>query len=153
MKNHILQKILTDIKSGKIDISEAEKLIKNVRDNTIKSCDSQLLKESNSPIAKRWRELVNSGNINELQKTLIVNCIDDTLFHLLDAIDKRKININYITNKNETINLSEAGLGEMAGSYASNNWIEQFSDERFSDDKGLGQPLGSWLHFIRKDEP
>ena len=112
----------------------AEKLIKNVRDNTIRSCDSQLSKESNSPVAKRWRELADSGKLEELQRTLITNCIDDTLFHLLEAIDNKKLNISYLSNNGENINLSEKGLGELSGSYASNDWIEQFTDERFSDD-------------------
>ncbi len=114
----------------------AEKLIKSVRDNAIRSCDSQLSKESNSPIAKRWRKLVDSKNIEELQKTLITDCIDDVLFHLLEAIDNKELDLSFISNKGLSINLSEEGLGEMSGSYASNDWIEQFSNERFIDDFG-----------------
>lgn len=111
----------------------AEKLVKDVRDNAIRSCDSQLSEKSNSPIAKRWRELVKSGKVEELQKTLIVDCIDDALFFLLKAIDNKELNLNYISKDNRIIKLAEEGLGEMAGSYASKDWIEKFSNERYSD--------------------
>lgn len=120
--------------SNEIILEFAKKLVKNVRDNSIRSCDSQLSKKSNSPIAKRWRELIDANNITELQRTMIIDCIDDVLFHLLDAIDNNKLELAYITDKKENVILSEQGLGEMAGSYASNEWNEQFSDERISND-------------------
>ena len=118
---------------NKIILEFVKNLIKNVRDTTIKSCDSQLAEGANSSIAKRWRELIDSNNIAELQKAMIVDCIDDALFHLLDAIDNNQLRLAYITDKNENIVLSEKGLGEMAGSYASNDWNDQFSEERVPD--------------------
>ena len=111
----------------------AKKLIQKVRDNAVRSCDSQLSMTSNSPIAKRWREIVDSNDITKLQKTMIVDCIDDALFHLLDAIDNNQLKMIYLTDNNKRIDLAEEGLGEMSGSYASNDWTEQFSSERYSD--------------------
>ena len=109
-------------------------LVQQVRDSAIKSCDVQLHAHNmNSPIAKRWRDAKNSGNIDEFGATVIQDCVDDTIFYLLEAIDNGLLNITLNTPNGETINLTAEGLGELSGWYAG-EWVSKYSNERFSND-------------------
>lgn len=113
----------------------AKKLVENIRDAAIKNCDSQLNENMNAPVAKRWRELKKKGNLEELQKTMISDCIDEVVFSVLMSIDQGLLNISYKTDSGKAINLPEEGLGELSGWYmGSGGWRAIFSKERFVDD-------------------
>jgi hypothetical protein len=71
----------------KAEIEEfARLLVREVRDKAIANCDMLLESNGNSPPAKRWREKIN-GTSKELGSTMIPDCVDQTLFYLLHAID------------------------------------------------------------------
>jgi len=109
-------------------------LVQQVRDTAIKSCDVQLYATNmRSPIAKRWQDAKNSGNIDEFGATVIQDCVDDTIFYLLEAIDNGFLNLSLNTPDGETINLTAEGLGELSGWYAG-EWVSKYSNERFSND-------------------
>jgi hypothetical protein len=113
----------------------AKILIKQVRDSAVRSCDEQTLPTMNTPIAKRWRAMLNNGDIEGLQKMMISDCVDETLFYLLQALDQGVLNISFNANNGKRIDLSEEGLGELSGWYmGSGGWRSQYSQVRFTDD-------------------
>lgn len=115
-------------------IQFAKLIVQNVRDSAIKSCDVQLhTKNMNSPIAKRWRDAKDIGNIDELEEMIISDCVDDTIFHLLQAIDQGILNLSFNAQNGEKINLSTNGLGELSGWYMG-EWRSKYSNERYSND-------------------
>jgi hypothetical protein len=113
----------------------AKILIEQVRDSAVRSCDEQMLPSRNTPIAKRWRAILNTGDIEELQKMMISDCIDETLFYLLQAVDQGLLNISFNATNGKRIDLPEEGLGELSGWYmGSGGWRSQYSKLRFTDD-------------------
>lgn len=107
----------------------AHLLVQHVRDAAIRSCDLQLKPDSRSPIAKRWREEDSNA------AAIIPDCVDETLFQLLQAVDQGVIRLSFHPKASESIDLSEVGLGELSGSFmASGGWRTEFSHERINDD-------------------
>ncbi len=114
-------------------IEFAKLLVQNVRDRAISSCNAQLHTDNlNSPIAKRWREARNSGKIDEFGEMIIADSVDDAIFYLLDAIDNGVINISFNSSSGKAINLSDEGLGELAGDFAG-EWCAKYSSEPYYD--------------------
>jgi hypothetical protein len=112
----------------------AKLIVENVRDQAIKSCDVQLHTDNlNSPIAKRWRDVINNGNIENLGEMIISDCVDDTIFYLLKAIDEGILNLSFNASSGKQINLSLDGLGELSGWYMG-EWRSKYSNERCSND-------------------
>ncbi|MCB9763205.1 MAG: hypothetical protein H6739_25740 [Alphaproteobacteria bacterium] len=61
--------------------------------------------------------------------------MDETLFHLLRAIDQGVLKVQYMASDGSVVDLPSEGLGELAGCYmASGGWRAQHSRERFVDD-------------------
>ncbi len=113
----------------------AENLVKQVRDTAIRSCDGQMKPNINTPIAKRWRGIIENGTVQELQKAMITDCIDEALFFLLQSIDQGVLNLSYNSSDGKSVNLTEEGLGELSGWYmGSEGWRSEYSGERFTDD-------------------
>ena len=111
----------------------AKLLVKYVRDEAIKSCDVQLGTDNmNSPIAKRWQSAISKGATEELAKAVIADCVDDTIFFFLLAIDQGILDISFKTSNKKEIDLSREGLGELAGWYTG-EWRSAYSGERHYD--------------------
>ncbi len=118
------------------EINELGKLIaQNVRDLSIQNGDMCLTGDNmNNPVIKRWRDLKESGRIDEFAKAIIADCVDDAIFYLLDSIDNGIINISFQASNGKVINLPKDGSGELAGDYVGDGgWIEAYSKERFFD--------------------
>ena len=110
-------------------------LVQNVRDRTIASCKSYLDPDNNTIIAKRWRT-GQAGNLNATfdVEAVISDCVDETIFHLLNSIDQEMIPL-LIKMEGRTVDLAKDGLGELGGSYVgADGWREKFSKERVFDD-------------------
>jgi hypothetical protein len=120
----------------KAEIEEfAKTLIREVRDRAIADCDMLLRPEGNSPPARRWRERLNTGSSRDLAVTMIPDCVDDTLFYLLHAIDSGALRISFVASNGNVVDLADQGLGELAGWFmGSDGWRRQYSQQRFADD-------------------
>jgi len=115
-------------------IQFAKLIVQNVRDSAIKSCDIQLHTDNlNSPIAKRWRDAKNNGDIENLEEMIISDCVDDTIFYLFQAIDQGILNLSFNAPNGKGVNLSMDGLGELSGWYMG-EWRSKYSSERYSND-------------------
>jgi|SRR5215469_6273361 len=114
----------------------AKILVREVRDAAIKSCDLCLRPDVSHVIAKRWRESARAGQLEPVAKVLIPDIVDDTIFYLLRAIDEGALKLSFTDSNGRTINLSEEGLGELAGWYGggTDGWCEKYSKERVPDD-------------------
>ncbi|CAN5831456.1 hypothetical protein BH11PLA1_BH11PLA1_01560 [soil metagenome] len=64
--------------------------------------------------------------------SLIPDVVDDTIFHLLDAIDQGLLKMSMSSN-GKTVDLAAEGLGELAGWYMGNGWRNEYSEERFTN--------------------
>lgn len=110
-------------------------LIKHVRDAAIKSCDRQLKPETTSPIAARWASAAKAGEDNHLAHTVIPDCVDETVFYLLQAIDQGNLPLTFRASNGEQIDLHTEGLSELSGWYmGAGGWRAIYSKERFVDD-------------------
>lgn len=112
----------------------ARTLVRQVRDAAIRSCDRQLDPAAQSPIATRWAEAFSAGP-TEAVRTAIPDCIDETIFWLLQAIDQGILRLSYTDEAGDVVDLNELGLGELSGWYmGSGGWRAQHSEQRFVDD-------------------
>jgi hypothetical protein len=113
----------------------ARLLVREVRDRAIASCDGQLQTHSNSPPAKRWRENLKDSSSSALAMSMIPDCIDDALFHLLHAIDTGALRLSFLASNGTLVDLSSDGIGELAGWFmGSDSWRAKYSQQRFVDD-------------------
>ncbi len=112
----------------------AKLLVRNVRDAAIRSADNQLYADNmNSPIAKRWRNARDVGNIDEFGEDIIVDTVDDTIFYFLLAIDEGLLSLSFTTPEGKDIALTSDIIGELGGWYMG-EWRSKYSSERCSND-------------------
>jgi hypothetical protein len=113
----------------------ARGLIREVRDMAISSCDNLLDPTANGAVAKRWRARLREVSCAEFARVLIPDCVDNTLFYLLNAIDSGLLRLSYRTADGTFTDLESSGEGELAGWYmASGEWRARYSEQRFVDD-------------------
>lgn len=113
----------------------AEVLLREVRDRAIRSCRALLDPEANSVLARRWREKIAGSSPSEAVAYVISDCVDDTIFHLLHAIDSEVLHLLFVTRDGRTADLIEDGIGELGGWYmGSEGWRATYSQEGFVDD-------------------
>ena len=66
---------------------------------------------------------------------VVPDTVDDTIFHLLDAIDNGLLNLSFTAANGKKVDLPTDGLGELAGWYiGTGGWRALYSQERFIDD-------------------
>lgn len=110
-------------------------LVRHVRDVAIQSCDLQLLPHSDTPVAKRWRRAAVPFDGKVPPQVLIPDCVDETIFAFLRAIDQGLLRLSFTTESGETVDLVKEGRGELGARYmASGGWRAKYSKERFVDD-------------------
>ena len=112
----------------------AELLITEVRDRSIASCDMLLQPGSSSPPARRWQNKLSSGSAKDLAITMIPDCVDDALFHLLHAIDSGVLHVSFVAGSGNVVDLTDEGIGELAGWYMGAGWRSKYSQQRLVDD-------------------
>jgi len=112
----------------------AKLLVKNVRDAAINSADNQLYANNlNSPVAKRWRDYRENGNIDKFGESVIADTVDDTIFYFLLAIDEGLLNLSFTTPDGKNIPLTSDIIGELGGWYVG-EWRSKYSAKRCSND-------------------
>ncbi len=115
----------------------ASLLIAHVRDRAVAGCDTLLSTGSSDAMALRWREKLQAGRPVDLAHEMIPDCVDDTLFYLLNAIDQGLLKLSFTGSSGKTVSLTEVGESEMSGWYmATKGWREAYSKQRFNDDFG-----------------
>jgi hypothetical protein len=111
----------------------ARLLIKFVRDQAVKACDMHVRPGTKYPAALRWKAAL-SGAPDNLPDVLIPDCVDETVFKLLSAIDEGALQILFRTSSGALVDLTEAGQGELAGWYiGSDSWRKTYSEQRVYD--------------------
>jgi hypothetical protein len=109
----------------------ARKLVQAVRDRALRSCDLNLRPEAAAVPAKRWREAGVTGG-SGAANVIVPDAIDEALFFLLNAIDQGILRLRYVAEDGSEVDLSEDGLGELAGWYVGpDGWRRQYSSERY----------------------
>jgi hypothetical protein len=113
----------------------ARALIKSVRDPAIRQCDELASGRTVGPQSARRKDISGNRTLRDEFAKLVPSIVDETLFQLLDAIDNGTIEIDFRSVKGETINLAEAGNGELGGWFMGRGgWRAIYSDERYSED-------------------
>ena len=108
----------------------AKKLIEQVRDDTITSCNVLKNPHSRAPMRLRLNEL-DQDCVDKVLELLIPDIIDDTLFHLLRSIDGGDIRLVYVSDDGASCDLESEGMGELAGwLQGEDGWIERYSSYR-----------------------
>jgi hypothetical protein len=108
-------------------------LVRHVRDIAIQSCDLQLLPHSQTPMAQRWRKAAIPHNGKVPPEILIPDCVDETIFTFLRAIDKGLLPLSFTAENGETVDLVKEGQGKLADEYIRpGGWRDQFSKERIN---------------------
>ena len=128
--------ILEELQMPRRAIEElGELLVRHVRDVAIQSCDMQLLPHSETPMAQRWRRIAAGFQGQVPPEVLIPDCVDETIFAFLRAIDQGKLRLSFTADSGETVDLVKEGAGTLAKQYmASGGWRAKYSKERFFDD-------------------
>lgn len=108
-------------------------LVRHVRDIAIQSCDLQLLPHSETAMAKRWRQAAIPYHGKVPPEVLIPDCVDETIFTFLRAIDQGLLPLSFTAETGETVDLTKAG--NLANLYIEpGGWRDQFSKERIGKD-------------------
>ncbi len=111
-----------------------KRLIRWVRDRAIAGCDMNLRPDAKYPAAKRWKAAVAEGSSDAAIRTVVPDCVDVTIFYLLNAIDEGVLKLSFRAENGETVDLTRDGLSELAGWYAGEGWRQRHSKQRFHDD-------------------
>lgn len=111
----------------------AKKLVEEVRDAAVRGCDVNLRPDVKNVVAMRWKEA--GRDMQSVAKVLIPDVVDYAIFYLLHAIDEGHLRLSFTDSAGKTIDLTEDGFSEMAGSYmGSGGWRSQYSKQRFVND-------------------
>jgi len=110
----------------------AKTLVQRVRDAAVRSIDGLLLAQANSPVARRMKGTgPGAANLPEI----VPDVVDEVVFSVLHAIDEGTLRFKYVCSDGREIDLTEDGLGELAGWYmGSGGWRSMYSEERYHDD-------------------
>lgn len=112
----------------------ARTLIHSVRDPAIESCDMQLQRNLSAPVAKRWKAAAGRDGVS-FAGMIIPDIVDETVFHLLQAIDQGILRVAFVASNGKAVDLSTDGLGELSGWYmGTGGWRAMYSKQRFVDD-------------------
>jgi hypothetical protein len=114
----------------------AKLLIQYVRDQAIENSDVTARPVAAGPTARRWKAIPHGNNLEAMANVIVPDAVDETIFCLLDAIDNGNLKLSFTAENGKTVNLSEEGLGELAGWHlgSSDGWRAIYSKRRFFDD-------------------
>jgi hypothetical protein len=107
--------------------------MKLVRDPAIGEADRLARGAIKGPSGHRWRALMAENTPQEVLLEVIPEIVDQTLFHLLDAIDNGALPLVWRAEDGSETTLQDLGLSEMAGWLAGGDWPNQYSAERFHE--------------------
>ncbi len=103
------------------------KMIELVRDPTIDSAEVLKNKFSKSP-ARLKLNAYDEKTVQEILDIVLPDVIDDTIFHVLNALDGGGLRMIYQSDSGNACDLDEEGMGELAGwLFGDEGWIKSFS--------------------------
>ena len=70
----------------------------------------------------------------DFAREIIPDCVDETLFYLLHAVDEGLLRISFIASDGTVVDLTEEGQHEIAGWFGDGAWKKAHSKERVNDD-------------------
>jgi hypothetical protein len=111
----------------------AKLLVQHVRDVAIQNCDRQLRPDVHHIIARRWKEAAQRKEPEHFAETIIPDIVDETMFCFLHALDEGVLQMSLKSSDGRVVDLTEEGLGELAGWYAGRGWREAYAQERFAN--------------------
>jgi hypothetical protein len=112
----------------------AKILVQQVRDAAIHRCDLRLSPTAKDPVAKRWREVMQEGDMEKVARVLIPYIVDYALAEFCAAIDEEFLQLSFTASNGKVVNLTRDGLGELCGWYlGSDGWRTSYGKERFVD--------------------
>ncbi len=112
----------------------ARLLVNLVRDLAVADVGLSLRPDATDVCAVRWRKKMQAGSPASFAAEIIPDCVNVAIFYLLDAIDNG-LRLSFTASSGKTIDLTEAGGGEMAGYFiGSGGWRAMYSKQRFNDD-------------------
>jgi hypothetical protein len=109
-----------------------ELLVRHVRDVAIRSCDLLLTPQSDTPVARRWRQAALASGGAVPPQVLIPDCVDEAILAFLRAIDLGLLPLSFTAESGETVDLREAGGGKLAERYG--QWRARYTKQRFADE-------------------
>jgi hypothetical protein len=113
----------------------AKLLVREVRDAAIRGCDIAARPNAADAISTRWKEAAHNRNLEPILHVVVPDTVDETVFHLLRAIDGGLVNLSFTAANGKRVDLTTEGLGELAGWYmGTGGWRSLYSQERFVDD-------------------
>jgi hypothetical protein len=105
-------------------------LVLRVRDESIRSCDRQLLPGQRTVAGRRWNRLAADSPGTRM---VVCDTVDMTLLRLLIAIDGGILDLKVVGSSGQEVSLPEDGLGELAGWYlGTGGFVPTYSTERYS---------------------
>jgi hypothetical protein len=113
-------------------------LLREVRDASIRECDSLLQPHALSPQARRWREAA-AGDPRALQRMMVADVVDTVIANLLDAVDHERLRLRFVAEDGTEVDLATVGKRELTGWYVA-SWRAKSQERYFDDDADLGVP-------------
>ncbi len=113
----------------------AERLVRVVRDRTILACDELARGNVGGPLGSRWKSATEVEACKVAILELIPDVVDQTLFHLLDAVDNAQLPLGWRRQDGSVDDLQAVGEGELGGwlMMGDGGWLDRFSTQRFFD--------------------
>ena len=106
-------------------------------DRAIRYCDAMAKPAAIGAVAQRWQKAARSANGTIPAEAAFPDCVDEAIGALLGAIDQGVIRLKYVTKSGKVVDLTQDGLGELAGWFAgSEGWREQYSSSASSPSRG-----------------
>jgi hypothetical protein len=109
-------------------------LVESVRDPTVEGCSRYLAADVDHVKARRWKQVLQSGDPSAIAEVLIPDIVDATVANLLFAIDGGLL---HLIHKSENLSVDLTKDGGLEGWFMGGgveSWRAKYSKERFFDD-------------------
>lgn len=125
----------------------ARRLVRLVRDPSIREFDLAIDGRKRGLAGERWRHLESSPDLREALRAAMPEVVDEVIFRLLMAIDNGELPLAVEDGDGQFADLGELGKHELAGSYLPpGGWVVAYAEQRYVD------PLAG-VDLAQFDEP
>lgn len=104
-----------------------EKLVRFVRDPVIEAAEVLKNRLSKGPTRQKLNAY-DAATVSAVLDIVVPEMVDDTIFHLMRAIDFGDIRLSYRSDADRDFDLEEIGMQELHGwLFGDESWIHRFS--------------------------